>query len=89
MAKNAYAKRLDAARAAREYAIRRITRQNQIDIIKLTTLMMLMDKDGMMRFPVLRNCLETILRMNKEKLEARYPDGFSSDRSLHRAKDDI
>lgn len=33
--------------------------------------------------------LETILRMNKEKLEARYPDGFSSDRSLHRAKDDI
>lgn len=33
--------------------------------------------------------LETILRMNKEKLEARYPDGFSSDRSLHRAEGDI
>lgn len=33
--------------------------------------------------------LETILRMNKEKLEARYPDGFSADRSLHRAKGDV
>ena len=33
--------------------------------------------------------LETIFRMNKEKLEARYPDGFSADRSLHRAENDI
>lgn len=33
--------------------------------------------------------LETILRMNKEKLEARYPDGFSTDRSLHRAEGDV
>ena len=33
--------------------------------------------------------LESIFRMNKEKLEARYPDGFSADRSLHRAKNDI
>ena len=33
--------------------------------------------------------LESIFRMNKEKLEARYPNGFSTDRSLHRAKNDI
>ena len=33
--------------------------------------------------------LESIFRMNKEKLGARYPDGFSADRSLHRAKKDI
>ena len=33
--------------------------------------------------------LESIFRMNKEKLEARYPDGFSVDRSLHRAKNDV
>ena len=33
--------------------------------------------------------LESIFRMNKEKLEARYPDGFSANRSLHRAKNDI
>ena len=33
--------------------------------------------------------LETIFRMNKEKLEARYPDGFSAGRSLHRAKNDV
>ena len=33
--------------------------------------------------------LESIFRMNKEKLEARYPDGFSADRSLHRDKNDI
>ena len=33
--------------------------------------------------------LESIFRMNKEKLEARYPDGFSTDRSLHRDKNDI
>ena len=33
--------------------------------------------------------LESIFRMNKEKLEARYPDGLSVDRSLHRAENDI
>ena len=33
--------------------------------------------------------LESIFRMNKEKLEARYPNGFSTDRSLHRAKNDV
>ena len=33
--------------------------------------------------------LESIFRMNKEKLEARYPDGFSVDRSLHRAENDL
>ena len=33
--------------------------------------------------------LESIFRMNKEKLEARYPNGFSTDRSLHRATNDI
>ena len=33
--------------------------------------------------------LETILQMNVDKLKARYPNGFSADRSLHRAKDDI
>lgn len=33
--------------------------------------------------------LETILQMNVDKLKARYPDGFSSDRSLHRAEGDV
>ena len=33
--------------------------------------------------------LETILQMNVDKLKARYPDGLSADRSLHRAKNDI
>ena len=33
--------------------------------------------------------LETILQMNVDKLEARYPDGFSADRSLHRAENDV
>ena len=33
--------------------------------------------------------LETILQMNVDKLKARYPDGFSADRSLHRDKNDI
>ena len=33
--------------------------------------------------------LESIFRVNKEKLEARYPDGFSADRTLHRAENDI
>lgn len=33
--------------------------------------------------------LESIFRINKEKLEARYPDGFSTDRSLHRTENDV
>ena len=33
--------------------------------------------------------LETILQMNVDKLKARYPDGFSTDRSLHRDKNDV
>ena len=33
--------------------------------------------------------LETILQMNVDKLEARYPDGFSTNRSLHRAENDV
>ena len=30
--------------------------------------------------------LEELFRMNLEKLSARYPDGFSTERSLHRSK---
>ena len=33
--------------------------------------------------------LESIFRMNIEKLKARYPNGFSTDRSLHRAENDV
>lgn len=33
--------------------------------------------------------LETILQMNIDKLKARYPDGFVTERSLHRARGDI
>ena len=33
--------------------------------------------------------LEKILQMNVDKLKARYPNGFSTDRSLHRDKDDV
>ena len=33
--------------------------------------------------------LETILQMNVDKLKARYPDGFSTDRSLHRAENEV
>ena len=33
--------------------------------------------------------LEEILKMNVDKLKARYPDGFSTDRSLHRDKNDV
>ena len=33
--------------------------------------------------------LETIMKKNIDKLLARYPDGFSEERSIHRAKDDI
>ena len=33
--------------------------------------------------------LETILQMNVDKLKARYPNGFSADRSLHRAENDV
>ena len=33
--------------------------------------------------------LERIFRMNIDKLKARYPNGFSTDRSLHRAENDV
>lgn len=33
--------------------------------------------------------LETILQMNIDKLKARYPDGFDSEKSLHRKDGDI
>ncbi len=33
--------------------------------------------------------LETIMQMNIDKLKARYPEGFDSERSLHREKGDI
>lgn len=33
--------------------------------------------------------LEDIMQMNIDKLRARYPDGFSSDKSLNRAEGDI
>ena len=33
--------------------------------------------------------LEKIMQMNVDKLKARYPDGFSTDRSLHRDKNDV
>lgn len=33
--------------------------------------------------------LETILQMNVEKLKARYPEGFSAERSLHRQEGDV
>lgn len=33
--------------------------------------------------------LETILQMNVDKLTARYPEGFDSELSIHRAKGDI
>ena len=33
--------------------------------------------------------LETILQMNVDKLKARYPTGFSTDRSLYRAEGGI
>ena len=33
--------------------------------------------------------LETIMQMNIDKLKARYPEGFDTERSLHRQKGDI
>ena len=33
--------------------------------------------------------LETVLRMNIEKLRRRYPDGFDSNKSVNREEDDI
>lgn len=33
--------------------------------------------------------LEEILEMNVQKLRARYPDGFDSDKSVHRKEDDV
>lgn len=32
--------------------------------------------------------LETILQNNIDKLKARYPEGFTADRSMHRKQDD-
>ena len=32
--------------------------------------------------------LETILQANIDKLKARYPEGFTADRSMHRKQDD-
>lgn len=33
--------------------------------------------------------LEDIMRLNIEKLKARYPEGFDTEHSLHRAEGDI
>lgn len=33
--------------------------------------------------------LEDIMKLNIEKLKARYPDGFEAERSLHRVEGDI
>ena len=33
--------------------------------------------------------LETILQMNVDKLKARYPDGFETEKSIHRKDGDI
>lgn len=33
--------------------------------------------------------LETVLQMNVDKLKARYPDGFDSEKSMHRKEGDI
>lgn len=33
--------------------------------------------------------IEEVMEMNISKLRARYPEGFSAERSLHRAEDDI
>lgn len=33
--------------------------------------------------------MSDVMQTNIKKLEARYPDGFSVDRSLHRAKNDV
>lgn len=33
--------------------------------------------------------LETVLQMNVDKLRKRYPNGFETERSLHRREDDV
>lgn len=33
--------------------------------------------------------MEDVMRTNIDKLKARYPEGFSADRSLHRAEGDV
>lgn len=33
--------------------------------------------------------LEDVMRMNIDKLKARYPEGFDPERSLHRAEGDV
>lgn len=38
---------------------------------------------------VIGTTLDEVMEMNINKLKKRYPDGFSSERSLHRAEGDI
>ena len=38
---------------------------------------------------VLETDLDDVMEMNIEKLRKRYPDGFSAERSLHRAESDV
>ena len=38
---------------------------------------------------VIGTTLDEVMEMNIDKLKKRYPDGFSAERSLHRAKGDI
>ena len=33
--------------------------------------------------------MEDVMQTNIDKLKARYPEGFSADRSLHRAEGDV
>ncbi len=33
--------------------------------------------------------LEDVMQLNIDKLRARYPDGFSEEKSLHRAEGDV
>jgi NTP pyrophosphatase (non-canonical NTP hydrolase) len=33
--------------------------------------------------------LDTIMQMNIDKLKARYPDGFSAEKSMHRKDGDV
>ena len=39
--------------------------------------------------PIVNVTLEDILRANLEKLERRYPGGFSTEKSVGRRQDDI
>lgn len=35
------------------------------------------------------NSLEKVMQMNLDKLAARYPDGFESEKSQHRTSEDV